>query len=699
MHPTTPERRFRLFSADLDGTLLGNPEATLRFNRRWSAAQPRPWLCYNSGRTVADILERVQSGLLAHPDFIIGSVGTEIHDVRVGRPLEHYRSQFAAGWDLPTVERLLAATPGIERQPPAFLHPYKSSWYLRHASPEQVESLRGSLAEAGLRVNLVYSGGLYLDVLPAVADKGRALAWLAAELGVPLEEILVAGDSGNDISMFLLPGVSGIVVENALPELLEATVHLPTVVATRVVADGVLEGLEAFGVLPPAASAAAPGAGGFRLLDPDLRKIASSSALGGLRREDRQVIAEGYQQALAAVRRNVTPLGFSACSLEDNDTVGTDVNYRSVWARDGAMTAIWTLRLGLPDLTECARRTLDTLLAVITRIGQLPANVRIDDGRPDYSGVGGICSVDSGLWVIIAAHHYVKLTGDQEFLRRHESALRAAMRWLSSLDANADDLLEIPEAGDWTDLFGRSYNVLYDEVLWFRANVCFGHLLEALGDAEGAAEHHRVAQRVRARVLEAFWPTTRRGPGSGTYTFADQQHQLGDTAYLLAQISPFGFSWRCDVLGNILAFLTNLVDAGQASTTFKFMWGSGVNEPGPVANLYPPVQAGDPDWRDYYTVNLLNLPHHYHNGGIWPFIGGMWVRYIHRLGLGDLAARELARLAHLNRTGRVSDWEFNEWMHGRTGRPMGKRFQAWSAASYLRACVDLRLVDAPATDD
>jgi hypothetical protein len=38
--------------------------------------------------------------------------------------------------------------------------------------------------------------------------------------------------------------------------------------------------------------------------------------------------------------------------------------------------------------------------------GQVPANVRIDDGVPDYSGVGGICSIDSGLWLIIAFHAF-----------------------------------------------------------------------------------------------------------------------------------------------------------------------------------------------------------------------------------------------------------------------------------------------------
>ena len=133
----------------------------------------------------------------------------------------------------------------------------------------------------------------------------------------------------------------------------------------------------------------------------------------------------------------------------------------------------------------------------------------------------------------------------------------------------------------------------------------------------------------------------------------------------------------------------NVLDADRARTALKFMWGSGVNEPGPVANIYPPVNSGDPEWRPYYTVNLLNLPHHYHNGGLWPFVGGMWVRFINRLGYGEVAQRELFRLAEMNYAGTGGEWEFNEWMHGRTGRPMGKRFQAWSAASFIRACREL----------
>ena len=45
----------------------------------------------------------------------------------------------------------------------------------------------------------------------------------------------------------------------------------------------------------------------------------------------------------------------------------------------------------------------------------------------------------------------------------------------------------------------------------------------------------------------------------------------------------------------------------------------------------------------------------------------------------------LVSLADANRQGVAADWEFNEWMHGRSGHPMGFAEQAWSASMYLYA--------------
>jgi Alkaline and neutral invertase len=421
------------------------------------------------------------------------------------------------------------------------------------------------------------------------------------------------------------------------------------------------------------------------------RILFDPSEYSELTSEDQATLKLGYQRAIDALRRNITPKGFSACSLKDNRVYGTDSNYRSVWARDGAKAIVWTLDLEDDDIRACQEQTLRTILDNQAPAGQLPANVSIDTGKPEYGGVGGITSIDSALWTFIAVWDYCHRREDYSLVEEYADVLQRAMDWLSALDANNCGMLEIPEAGDWTDLFARSYHVLYDEVLWLRCLSYYAKIQSILGNEERAAGYETWSQHVKRVILKSFWPSTAKDDSSPGPLFSDAQFALGDARYLVAQVSPFGYSWRCDVYGNILAYLTNLVDKERAMMTFRFLWGVGVNDPAPVQNVYPAVQAGDPEWRDYFTVNLLNLPHHYHNGGIWPFIGGLWVRYIHKLGMRDLARRELVKLANLCSLGVSEEWEFNEWHHGQTGRPMGKAFQAWSAASFIRACHDLHL--------
>jgi sucrose-6F-phosphate phosphohydrolase len=692
MDPATPTP-IRLFSTDLDGTLLGNPESAARFKAAWESlsADARPLLVYNSGRLVDDLRRFVDDGTLAAGDYYLAGVGTQVFDVREGRMLEELNAHLAEGWDLPRVRHTTGSFPGVRPQPDEFQHEFKSSWFLDRATPSAIRELKRQLAEAGLHVNVVYSSARDLDILPRHATKAGALTWLCERLRVPLNTVLVAGDTGNDASMFRLPGVRGIIVENALPELFEATVDVPTYSSRQIIADGVLEGLCHYGVI-----CVLPTKEKTRLtrarMAPGFQMLFTGTKLGSLTDKEKSFLGLAYEKALVALKKNITPRGFSACSLADNTVTGTDANYRSVWARDGAITVWSTLHLADEEIRAAQIATLETLLNASTPNGQIPANVRLDDGQPDYSGVGNIASIDSGLWVIIALYNHAHRTGDLSLLYRHADRLQTIMNWLSAQDSNNDGLLEIPEAGDWTDLFGRSYNVLYDEVLWFRTNVCYGRILELMGQFDRAADYLRWSQKIRGRILDVFWPSTKPDEPDGRAPqnrFANRQSGLGDAQYLLAEITPFAFNWRCDTYGNILAFLMNVLDVDRARTAFRFMWGVGVNQPWPVANLYPVVQAGDPDWRAYYTVNLLNLPHHYHNGGIWPFVGGMWVRFIHRLGFHEVACRELLRLAQLNQLGRDHEWEFNEWAHGQTGRPMGKAYQAWSAASFLRACHEL----------
>ncbi|MFW6414498.1 MAG: HAD family hydrolase [Verrucomicrobiota bacterium] len=677
----------KILAFDLNGTLIGNPDAVSLFTQCWreiSTGSKRPFLVYLTGWLLNNACQSIRNNALPEPDYLICGSGTRIYDYHKGESIRVFAEILEEGWDVERIENIVTEHCRAAKRPAQHQGLYKSSWCLETADYETVAVLEKRFAEEGLDVLVEYTDNLILEILPRHADKGNALRWLLRHLKIGGGDCIVAGDSGNDSNLFFIPKVKGIIVGNAQPELYETTIQRPVYHAEGVYAEGVVEGLKYYGVIDQIPEIEESGIIEEKV-EPVIKHLVRDEYQQKLTSVQIDYLETAYHRALDALRKNITPMGFSACSLADNDSLGTDANYRSVWARDGAICVYGTLGLDDQDIAECQRNTLITLLNHVSPNGQIPTNVRIDSGIPDYSGVGNICSIDSGIWTVIASFEYVHVTRDLDFLREYSNTLRRAMNWLAAHDGNNDFLLEIPEAGDWTDLFGRSYNILYDEILWYYANFSYGRLLEFEGKYREAGYYLRQSKEIKNTILRKFWPTSvarDRTPLS----FTELQSTLGDTRYLVAQVTPFNFNWRCDTYGNILAFLFNVLDLERAKEAFRFMWGVGINVPYPVSNLYPVVSPGDDDWRSYYTVNLLNLPHHYHNGGVWPFIGAQWVRFISRMGFREIALHELLKVAELNQQGIYHEWEFNEWAHGQTGRPMGKAYQAWSAAEFIHAC-------------
>jgi GH15 family glucan-1,4-alpha-glucosidase len=162
----------------------------------------------------------------------------------------------------------------------------------------------------------------------------------------------------------------------------------------------------------------------------------------------------------------------------------------------------------------------------------------------------------------------------------------------------------------------------------------------------------------------------------GRPRWAPKKRYLADEQYFLPYLGFRAVGEWFDSFGNLLAILAGVADERQTGIILDFIARHAMDQ-WPLRSLTPAVLPGDPDWRDYYGT--LNAPHCYHNGGVWPFLGGFYVAAL--VHTGRDGAEALLRLAKLNAAG-----EFNEWHHGVSGEPMGVCDQAWSAGMYLFAC-------------
>lgn len=390
--------------------------------------------------------------------------------------------------------------------------------------------------------------------------------------------------------------------------------------------------------------------------------------------------------------------------------LGSNQAYQQVWTRDSMICGLGLLVCQDPEGLNIHKRSLATLRQFQTELGKIPHNVgftNIEDpaliahgGKLEIDGKEGIAiedsvhagCVDGNLWYIIGHYYHFILTKDLRELGEAWESLKKALLWLRYQDSNECGLLEVHEAMDWADLFANRYNVLFDNVLYYAAWKCMGQMAKALNKPND--EFFRSAEDVRRKINVLLWV----GPEEPNdyqwianerkewlYPLKRTETELAERPFYLPYMGFRDYADRFDTLANLLAIVFGVADQKKANKILDYIHGCGLNEPFPVQALYPVLHPGDKDWREYYRVRNLNQPHHYHNGGAWPFIGGIYVAALVQAGRMDEARTQLGKLTKMNHQGKEREWEFNEWFHGISGRPMGYGGQSWSAAMYLFA--------------
>jgi len=235
-------------ACDIDDTLTGCVDGASRFGR-WMAGHEKraARFAVATGRELPEAVAVIRTWKLPRPSVWITSVGTEIWRPAANGRLVRcpcWAERLSAGWDRDAIVATLRALP-VHYQEPRTQRPWKISLF---GDSDQATMLANLPALQAFDVRIVASHGRFIDLIPGRAGKAAAIEFEAARRQLSMGQCIAAGDSGNDVDMLSRCG-RAILVGNALPETAQVPARPALHRAFACHADGVLEGLAAFGLV------------------------------------------------------------------------------------------------------------------------------------------------------------------------------------------------------------------------------------------------------------------------------------------------------------------------------------------------------------------------------------------------------------------------------------------------------------------
>ena len=171
----------------------------------------------------------------------------------------------------------------------------------------------------------------------------------------------------------------------------------------------------------------------------------------------------------------------------------------------------WTSGLILMMDPSIVREQILRLATGVEADGSVPSAITVDSNNlkiPLW-----LDHHDSGPFFIMMVYDYIRWTGDTSILNAyigHRTVfviMEDILTHLLSLDTNGNFLPEKPADSlqDWLDSIPRGGEVLYDEVLYYRALRNMVELSQLRGYPTHATVFHRISLLVRYQINAQFW--------------------------------------------------------------------------------------------------------------------------------------------------------------------------------------------------
>ena len=341
---------------------------------------------------------------------------------------------------------------------------------------------------------------------------------------------------------------------------------------------------------------------------------------------------------------------------------GLPGGYEALWARDSMITSLGASLVG-DSFKDVFRNSIQTLRDNQSKLGQIPNAVGSfnDDRQSDVT----FNSIDSSLWYLIGHYAYKTAYDDDSVFNDGSSSIKRTIEWLHYQDPNEDKLLAQQPTMDWQDAFPHKYgHVINTQALYYS-------VLKMHGYSEEADHIKKVVNGEIERYLMMY------DEKRGYYLPWNWKNHDGDREQE---------EWF-DTLGNLLAIVCGLATEEKSFSILRYIEENHIARPYPCRTMHPPLKKGDKEWHSYFEKCDSKEQYNYSNSGVWPFIGGFYIAALVKTKQIEKAKSELENLTSAVKLGQNMEWEFNEWLHGKTGEPgeNSTPYQAWTAGMYIFA--------------
>ena len=213
-----PNSDKKMLCTDLDGTFIGDDESMYELLRMIDCKDFL--LVFSTGRHLRSIMQFVREKGIRIADACICMVGTVVYFAQEGELIldNNWSRIISQDWDREKMVQLMSDIKELVWQDEEWQTEFKSSYFLRENQTEVINEIKQRIQKAKLKAKVIYSASQFLDFLPLKSGKSEAVKYVADNFGVSTDNVIVCGDSGNDLDMFMA-GFKGVIVGNAHAEL------------------------------------------------------------------------------------------------------------------------------------------------------------------------------------------------------------------------------------------------------------------------------------------------------------------------------------------------------------------------------------------------------------------------------------------------------------------------------------------------